>query len=410
MTAHLIPEADSRAPTPATASGPKSSAVPLAAAHAERAHELLGAPLLNVLFAIQRTGSIAKAARAMGLSYRHVWGLVRDQESLCGEQLVSSQSGQAATLTTRGERVLWAMERARARLWPGLRNISAEFEADVALALGRGDDRLRIMASDEPALGALDAAWRGTGAAAFDLRFSDTAQARQSIDSGEVALTDIAIPCAPDGVAQRNSPVHLHAGPGLRLGQHKLIRLGSREVGLLLNASTPDLPARVSLADVLAKVHASGARFVLREPESASHALARSLIKLSGAGLSESSSEASSTATSLTQHAAQRALRHASTETTHLGVAACVASGAADVGFGLRTAAAHYGLGFAPLATEQIFLVCLKQTLDDPRIESLRRLLASAAWHEAMMQLPGHRADGAGQVVSLRSTLPWYKN
>jgi putative molybdopterin biosynthesis protein len=379
---------------------------------------LLGAPLLNVLFAIRLTGSIAKAARAMGLSYRHVWRLVRDQEALCGEQLVSSQSGQAATLTARGERVLWAMERARVRLWPGLRNISAEFEAEVALALGRGDDRLRILASDEPALGALDAAWRTTGAAALDLRFADSARTRQAIDSGEVALADITIPCEPDGVAQRNSPVHLHAGPGLRLGQHKLIRIGSREVGLLMNAASnpatnataPDLPAGTGLAEVLAKVGASGARFVLREPESASHALARSLVRLGDNTMLERGTSASATASSFIQHAAQRALRNAGVETTHLGVAACVASGAADVGFGLRCAAAQYGLAFMPLAVEQIFLVCLKQTLDDPRLEALRALLASPVWQAAIATLPGHRADGAGQVVSLRSTLPWYKN
>jgi putative molybdopterin biosynthesis protein len=295
-----------------------------------------------------------------------------------------------------------------------LRNISAEFEADVALALGRGDDRLRIRASDEPALGALDAAWRATGAAAFDLRFSDAAQARQAIDIGEVALADIAIPCEPDGVAQRNSPVHLHAGPGLRLGQHKLIRICSREVGLLLNAATdaatPDLPAGAGLTEVLARVSASGARFVLREPGSASHALARSLVRLGGSTVLERGASPSGTASSFTQHAAQRALRHAVVETSHLGVAACVAAGAADLGFGLRCAATHYGLVFMPLAVEQIFLVCLKQTLDDPRLEALRALLASPAWQAAIATIPGHRADGAGQVVSLRSTLPWYKN
>jgi putative molybdopterin biosynthesis protein len=363
----------------------------------ERAQELLGAPLLNALFAIHRTGSIANAARALGLSYRHVWGLIRDHEASCGEQLVSSQSGQAAKLTTCGERLLWAMERARAHLWPRLRNISAEFEAEVALALGRGDDRLRLLASDEPALGALDAVWRASGAAAFDLRFAAPDEARDAIDTGVIALSDVAIPFAPEGVAHRNSPVHLHAGPGLRLGQHKLIRMGSREVGLLMNASASALPEGVGLIDVLA----SGARLVLREPGSAMHALARSLIKHEGDQRAASASM---------QASAARGLRHAVTETTQLGVAISVASGAADVGFGLRCAAESYGLSFAPVAQEQIFLVCLKQTLDDPRIEALRAMLASHAWRDAMAALPGYRAEGAGQVVSLRSTLPWYKS
>lgn len=363
----------------------------------ERAQELLGAPLLNTLFAIHRTGSIASAARALGLSYRHVWGLIRDHEVSCGEQLVSSQSGQAATLTACGERLLWAMERARAHLWPRLRNISTEFEAEVAHALGRGDDGLRLMGSDEPALGVLDTVWRACGAAAFDLRFTTPEQARVAIDGGAIALTDVAIPFAPEGVAHRNSPVHLHAGPGLRLGQHKLIRMGTREVGLLTNGAPHLPPEGTCLSDVLD----AGARLVLREPGSAMHALARSLIK----------HDADAKGASATVHAsAARALKQARTETTHLGVAISVACGAADVGLGLRCAAQSYGLGFVPLAQEQIFLVCLKQTLDDPRIEALLAMLASQAWRDAVSTLPGHRADGAGQVVSLRSTLPWYKS
>src|SRR3972149_5216322 len=45
-------------------------------------------------------------------------------------------------------------------------------------------------------------------------------------------------------------------------------------------------------------------------------------------------------------------------EYTHLAVAATVASGMADAGFGIEAAAARHGLGFVPIASEEYLLAC----------------------------------------------------
>ena len=95
-------------------------------------------------------------------------------------------------------------------------------------------------------------------------------------------------------------------------------------------------------------------------------------------------------------------------ETTHLAVAAAIASGTADAGVGIQAAAAQIGLDFMPLAQEQYYLVCLKETLKLPAVVRLRELLQRGDWKEAMRSLPGHDTTAAGEVVALRAAMPWY--
>ena len=55
--------------------------------------------LLGLLVSIQRTGSISQAARAVGLSYRYAWGLLREGESFFGDPLMDKGRGRGTTLT-----------------------------------------------------------------------------------------------------------------------------------------------------------------------------------------------------------------------------------------------------------------------------------------------------------------------
>jgi putative molybdopterin biosynthesis protein len=98
---------------------------------------------------------------------------------------------------------------------------------------------------------------------------------------------------------------------------------------------------------------------------------------------------------------------HGLEESTHLAVAAAVAAGAADVGFGIHAAAAAHGLGFVPMIVEHYFLVCEAPTLDMRPAALLIDVLRSPDWKAVLDGLPGYGAEGAGEVVSLRRTLPW---
>lgn len=67
--------------------------------------------LLRLLGAIQSEGAILQAARNLGLSYRHAWGLLREAESLFGAPLLEKHRGRGTTLTHFATTLLWAERR-----------------------------------------------------------------------------------------------------------------------------------------------------------------------------------------------------------------------------------------------------------------------------------------------------------
>ncbi|MBU7574933.1 MAG: insulinase family protein [Hydrogenophaga sp.] len=85
-------------------------------------------PMMDVLHAVRSSGSISGAARELGLSYRHVWGQLKDWEAGLGQALIFWERGQAARLTPFGERLLMAERLAQARLGPQMESLRAELE------------------------------------------------------------------------------------------------------------------------------------------------------------------------------------------------------------------------------------------------------------------------------------------
>jgi putative molybdopterin biosynthesis protein len=97
-------------------------------------------------------------------------------------------------------------------------------------------------------------------------------------------------------------------------------------------------------------------------------------------------------------------------EETHVAVAACVASGLADVGAGIEAAAAEFGLHFVPLADEEYFLACLKTNLEHPAVQRLCAVLAAPEWHGRLAELPGYAPSAsAGSVLKMTAALPWWR-
>jgi len=88
-------------------------------------------------------------------------------------------------------------------------------------------------------------------------------------------------------------------------------------------------------------------------------------------------------------------------EYTHLGVAAAVASGSADCGVGIRSAALALGLDFIPVAHERYDLVIPTAFLDLPMIQHVLALLADDEFRAAVAAQPGYDVSAMGQVVPL---------
>jgi putative molybdopterin biosynthesis protein len=96
-------------------------------------------------------------------------------------------------------------------------------------------------------------------------------------------------------------------------------------------------------------------------------------------------------------------------EPSHAAVATAVASGQADTGLAIESAALAAGLGFVPLASERYWLACLKSALDSPAVLALRQMLQDTEWQKTLQDMPGYQLNGTGQVQSLSQELPWWR-
>jgi molybdate transport system regulatory protein len=56
-----------------------------------------GHGICQILVAVEQAGSIKEAAAALGKSYRHIWGRIKEAEETLGESLVATHVGGTGT-------------------------------------------------------------------------------------------------------------------------------------------------------------------------------------------------------------------------------------------------------------------------------------------------------------------------
>lgn len=343
---------------------------------------LIRNPLPQLLEAISGQGSISGAARALGLSYRHVWGALKDWEAQLGGELICWSKGQPARLSAFGSKLLWAERQAQARLAPQIAALHADLERAFAVAFDAQAHVLTLYASHDEALLALrtHAATAGSGALHLDTRFTGSVDAIRALNEGRCTLAGFhTLEDAAAGSLTARSYRAL-----LQPGRHKIIGFARRSQGLIVAPGNP--LALHTLADVVRR----RARFVNRPQGSGTRVLLAEL--LARAGLPASA-----------------ICGHGNDEPSHSAVAQAVAAGAADVGLGIEAAARARGLGFVALAQERYQLACLKASLDQGATLALRQLLQTPDWQAQMAAVPGYQPLHCGQVLALNRVLPWWR-
>jgi len=349
-----------------------------------RTGEVLDPRVVDLVALAAQHGSLAAAARAAGLPYRTAWALVADAERALGHRLLLLERGVGAKPAALGRRILAARAEAQ-------RVIAAQRDAlDVPLGHEHAaQDRagLRIAASHDLVLAQLRDAWaRRHGIA---IAFHGSAEAIDLYLAGRADLAGFHVAEAGSDPAsareeastgfarvRKPRPDPRQAEPGSAPFDPLLARLDPardavlpfvvRTQGLILPRGNPD--GVRSLADIAAK----RLRFVNRQPGSGTRIALERLVAREGI-----------------DPAAIAGWTHE--EFTHAAVAATIAAGEADAGFGIEAAAAQLGLAFVPLVDERYAFACRRRELADPRIRAFRRLIASPTVAKVVAPLPGYR-------------------
>jgi len=333
-------------------------------------HSTPVAPLLvPLLAAIQRLGSLAAAAREVGYSYRHVWNLLGDWNRRMGQPLVELERGRGARLTPLALKLLEMQERARARLAPHLAELAREFERELHGEAIARTPQLNIHASHDLALERLPEI--AEAVLRLNLQFHGSVESLQALARGDCDLAGfhVAEQWQTPEILQRLDPA-----------AHKLIGFAVRDQGLIVARGNPK--GIQGLNDVVRP----GLRFVNRQRGSGTRLVFDQL--RSRAGIESSAISG-----------------YSREEFTHVAVAGAVAEGSADIGFGIRAAAAQLELGFIPLVSERYFLACNSERLESAELKKLVALLRGKPFKAVLASLPGYDGAITGRVMDVAEGL-----
>jgi molybdate transport repressor ModE-like protein len=311
------------------------------------------ATLLKLVEAVGRSGSLKQAAHAIGVSYRHAWGLLGEASAAFGAPLVELQRGRGARPTALGEKLLWADGLIRKSLEPQFAQLRQEVEAGLSKALPQRLPRLVLHASHDLALAELPALCASRLDLEVVFRGSDECLAALANGKCDVAGFHVA------DALPRAAAAAAALGRWLDPRKHALIHFIAREQGLI---ASPDSHIR-SVHDLTR----AGVRFINRQ---------------SGTGAPQGREDS---------------------------VAAAVAEGRADAGFGLRADAMRFRLDFVPLAVERYFLAFPRSAARGAPLQAFIEVLRGREFALRVGRLPGYEAGKAGSRAELDAALNWVK-
>ncbi|HLU16069.1 MAG TPA: substrate-binding domain-containing protein [Burkholderiaceae bacterium] len=332
--------------------------------------------VLVLLEAVDDMGSIAEACRLAKVSYRHGWGVLRAAEQQLRCTLIETSRRRGSTLTPFARQLIWANRRVHARLAPTLESMSSELQEELDRFMPGADLRLKLHASHGFAVEGLLQLANEQGRLPIELRYRTGSEALVALAQGECHLAGFQVPVGVfEGRLLRD-----HAG-ALDPDRHCLVNLSTRKTGLIVQAGNP--LGITSVAD-LAR---NGIRFVNRQKGSSTRSLVDYMFEQEGIDPT-------------------RVRGYETSEFTHMAIAAHVASGIADVGIGIQTAAWRFGLDFVPLVQERYFLAANKHEMSLPAIQAFLHLLADADYRDYMSHLVGYDASALGSVQSVHEAFP----
>lgn len=333
--------------------------------------------LFVLLEAVHRHGKLTRAAETTGISYRHAWNQLNKWAEFFGTPLVEMARGRGAWLSPLGEKLLWAEQRVSARLGPQLESLGSELNLAIAQTLEGVRPVLRFHASHGYAVELLPDFLKRQEIR-LDLQYCSPREALLALNRGACELAGFHLARGKAGVGLGSDYRSL-----LKPRGHRLVRFITRRQGLMVRAGNPlGIQGLADLAD-----GAKGqAHFINRQADSGTRALFDGLLRQQDIAAGDING-------------------YPLEEYTHSAVAAYVASGMADVGFGVEAAARRFGLDFVPLASEDYLLVCHQRSLSDPRLVQLREVLSSQAFHAAVSALPGYTPERCGEIESVEALL-----
>jgi len=313
--------------------------------------------LLALLTALAAEGALGNAAKQAGMSYRSAWGLLRDCEQALGAALVVMERGRGTRLTEFGASLVHLDAAAQIALDAVHAPWQRRLEDLLAPVVRTVPERLRLAASHDLAL----ADWVEHGRRiTFDLYWHGSEEALASLGRDESDIAGFHVP--EDWTAAQLAN---WLGRWLKPSLHVCLPLMRRCQGLIVARGNPHR------LQTLADASKRGLRMVNRQRGSGTRTLIDQLLAANGLR-------------------PENIAGYAHEEFTHEAIAATVAAGQADVGFGIEAAAARYDLGFVPLIWERYGFAMRSSVAGSPEGKAFLARLQGNTFRQRLVAMPGY--------------------
>jgi molybdate transport repressor ModE-like protein len=331
-------------------------------------HSLI-VPLLD---AVQRTGKLTVAAKQCGLSYRHAWNVLQQAEAIFDQPVTSMERGKGAKLTELGCVLLQSQQRIEARLHTQLESLEMELNGELHRVLSDQIDSLPIYASHGFAVSMVPSFIKQYQ---VEMHFHGPEDALLALHAGSCKIAGFHLPLHIKIPAQQQRYRNL-----LSPSRVFVLNFIRRQQGLMV---APEKQSTVKTLEDLCKPEI---RLINRNPRSGTRELFDHLLKEAGVN--------SALVRGYENH-----------EYTHSAVAAHVATGMADVGFGVQAAAAKFDLCFVPIVEDTYLWALRKDTENDDDVLAFIETLKSSEFQFAINQLPGYECVNCGNPAKLDDLL-----
>lgn len=325
---------------------------------------------LPLLQAIQTNNKLTKAALQCDLSYRLAWNILKEAEEFFGHPVTLMERGRGASLTELGRVLLQASQRIEARLHTQVESLAMELNASVHRVLSDQIGAMKIYASHGYAVALIPKHLENYQA---ELHYHGPEDALRALNASDCIIAGFNLPL------HHRVPALIQRYRGL-LDPAKItvLRFIKRQQGLMV---APDSDLKITSLRDLAK---PGVRFINRQPSSGTRELLDHLLMLEGV-------------------AGQQIRGYENHEYTHSAVAAHVATGMADVGFGVQAAAARFDLNFIPVTEDCYYWAIRSESRPDPEIEAFIKTLGLATLQSEVNELAGYECDHCGQPMYIEN-------
>jgi molybdate transport repressor ModE-like protein len=329
-----------------------SWAISSALSEADTAH------LFALLGALVDNGALGVAAKTAGMSYRSAWGLLRRSENALGVALVVMERGRGTRLSELGAEIMQLDSLARVALAEVHAPWAQRLQTLLLPTAASQSARLRIAASHDLAL----ADWiEREGHRNFDLCWRGSEDALAGLGRDEYDIAGFHVP-----EAWSSTQLTTWLAQWLKPQQHVCMAIMQRCQGLIV---APGNPLNIqSLSDV----SKPGVRMVNRQRGSGTRSLIDQLLKANG--LRPETIEG-----------------YSHEEFTHEAVAATIACGKADVGFGIQAAATRYQLDFISLVNERYGVAMQKSFAAGEQGRRFLAQLSGERFRQGLATLAGYQ-------------------